>query len=1108
MSRGKRSPFSGVRRKSQRRLFLGVEKLEDRSLLALLGQELFPADNAWNQNIASAPVASNSAAIINNILTNYGDGRLHPDFGQDSNTSGDLYGIPYNVVHGNSTAKTTVVIDAYADESDLTPVPIPTNVVIEGDFQNGPKVGVDNRGDSHLIIFDVDNNVAYEFYRASRPSENADGKWHADQETVWDMKTNTQRTIGYTSVDAAGLSVLAGLVRPDEGLPVSQGGQGVIDHAIRFTLQNSVILDQFIYPASHTANPGNTNATILPPMGVRFRLKSNVDISQLNPQAKIIAQAMKDYGMIVADNGSNFFFSGASASVNASNQQWLTWDDNDIQDSTHGLKSLHFSNFEVVDLTPQVTDLSVHTGSAGTSVTVIGQNFSGAAGHLQVLFGNTPATSITIVDDSHVLATAPAGSGTIDVRVQSGITTPANPDNIKNTIFGYGISATLAADRFTYGGATSGAAAGNVTSAKANGAYTAGTTVDVTVDFSAAVTVTGTPQLQLETGTVDRFAAYVSGSGTSTLTFRYTVQAGDSSSDLDYVGTGALGLNGGTIKDAGGVDATLTLATPGLSGSLGANKNLVIDTTASTISGVATSNLTATGVSIAWMTNEATSTQVEYGTTTAYGSSSALNSALVNSHSVALTGLTAGTAYHYRVRSRDAAGNLSVSGDFTFTTPVLSTGLVAAYSFNEGSGTTVRDVSGNNNLGTIQGATWVAGKYNNALSFNGTSSRVDIVDSATLHLTTGMTLEAWVKPATSGNTWQNVVYKGNDNYYLMAKSPTAGRPAGGGTIGGVKNTVSGTSVLPVGVWSHLAATYDGASLRLYVNGVQVASVAKTGNIKTSGNLLQIGGNTIFGQYFKGVIDEVKVYNRALSKAQIQADMNAAGDITSPALSGITPSNVTASSATISWTSSEAADTQVDYGKTTAYGSKSPLVSTLSTSHSVNLTGLTANTTYHYRVRSRDANGNLNVSGDFAFTTLASLVASAPFHGTASPNPATITEIQPLLAAALTRWQIAGANISALGQVELRLEDLPGNMLGQAAGRTITLHPNAAGWGWFVDQTPANDSEFTTPGDQGEQEHMDVLTVLLHELGHLLGLEHDKQGVMASSLSAGTRQGPI
>jgi hypothetical protein len=415
-------------------------------MLSMLGTALFPADNPWNQRIDQAPVAANSAAILGNI----GTGSLHPDFGQDYHNSSSLYGIPYNIVRGNSTSKTHVVIDAYPDESDLRDVPLPNNVVLEGDLQNGPLVGVDNRGDSHLIVWDADANVAYEFYRASRPSENSDGKWHADGEAVWDLSKNTFRTLGWTSCDAAGLPILPGLVRPDEGLPVSQGGQGVINHAIRFTLQNSKILNQFIYPASHVANAGNNNPSIQPPMGARFRLKAGVDISTLNPQSRVIAQAMKNYGLIVADNGSNFYFTGASQSVDISNNSWLTWNDNDIQDSTHGLKSLKFDQFEVVDLTPRVNSLSVSSASSGSTLTITGQNFSGAAGHLQVLFGSTPASSITYIDDAHVSAVIPAGSGTVDVRVQSGVSDPNDSQNIKSPIFGYGISATSSADRFTF----------------------------------------------------------------------------------------------------------------------------------------------------------------------------------------------------------------------------------------------------------------------------------------------------------------------------------------------------------------------------------------------------------------------------------------------------------------------------------------------------------------------------------------------------------------------------------------------------------------------------------------------------------------------------------
>ncbi|MDB5349876.1 MAG: hypothetical protein JWN86_1123, partial [Planctomycetota bacterium] len=465
----------------------GLMELEDRRVMSLLGQSLFPSDNPWNQKITAAPVASNSGAILNNITSIYGNGALHPDFGQDARSSGDLYGIPYNIVHGNTQAKVSVVVDGYPSESDLKAVPIPAGAVIEGDYQNGPKAGLGNRGDSHLIVWDVDNNVAYELFQASRPSENSDGKWHAAQETVWDMKTNTFRTLGFTSADASGHSLLVGLIRPDEALPVSQGGQGVINHAIRFTLKNNLILNKYIYPASHIAN-SNTNAAVDPPMGSRFRLKASVDISSLSPQSKIIAQAMKDYGLILADNGSNFYISGASYSVDANNNFVATWNDNDIQSSTTGLKSLNFNDFEVVNLTPVVTGLSASSGAASNTITVIGQNFSGAAGQLQVLFGSNSATNVKVLDDSHVSVVVPAGSGTVDVRVKSGVTVSGAGANINGSTFGYGTSVVNTSDRFTYGGSAGDTTAPTVTAiAPAGGATGVSTGVSPTATFSEAV---------------------------------------------------------------------------------------------------------------------------------------------------------------------------------------------------------------------------------------------------------------------------------------------------------------------------------------------------------------------------------------------------------------------------------------------------------------------------------------------------------------------------------------------------------------------------------------------------------------------------------------------
>src|SRR3954467_8789657 len=142
---------------------LRLEALEDRTVPTLLGNQLFPADNPWNQKITNAPTAANSGAVMNYLTSRYGDDLLHPDFSQDAHTHDPLYGIPYNVVHGNSTPKTAFVIDSYAGESDVTPAPLPANPVLEGDFRDGPQAGKDNRGDSHLLVYDVDNNVAYEF---------------------------------------------------------------------------------------------------------------------------------------------------------------------------------------------------------------------------------------------------------------------------------------------------------------------------------------------------------------------------------------------------------------------------------------------------------------------------------------------------------------------------------------------------------------------------------------------------------------------------------------------------------------------------------------------------------------------------------------------------------------------------------------------------------------------------------------------------------------------------------------------------------------------------------------------------------------------------------
>src|SRR5262245_32466796 len=198
------------------------------------------------------------------------------------------------------------------------------------------------------------------------------------------------------------------------------------------------------------------------------------------------------------------------------------------------------------------------------------------------------------------------------------------------------------------------------------------------------------------------------------------------------------------------------------------------------------------------------------------------------------------------------------------------TGLVAAYGFEEGAGAVVADASGHGNSGSIDGATWTAGRYGRALEFYG-SATVTIPDSASLDLRLAMTLEAWVYPTTTEPAWKDIVFKSVDMYYLEGSSPNAA-PATGGTF--ASGPLHGPGALPVNTWSHLAATYDGATLRLYVDGVEVARRAQTGKIKSSSRELTIGGDAHFGQYWTGRIDEVRIYDRALSASEIQGDRSA------------------------------------------------------------------------------------------------------------------------------------------------------------------------------------------------------------------------------------------
>ncbi len=269
---------------------------------------------------------ANSAAIINFIGPS---DPVHPDFGSGE-YNGSSIGIPYIVVDSQQ-APVAINFTAYGDESDPGPMPVPADAPIEG----YPNPG---NGDRHVLVLDSSTCWLYELY-SSYPQ--TDGSWNVGSAAVWDLLADEQRPLTWTSADAAGLSIFAGLARYDEV------ASGEINHALRFTLQNSRAA--FVPPASHwAATSTNANAA---PMGMRLRLKASFDISQFSAANQVILKALQQYGMIMADNGSNMYISGAP-------------DDRWNNDDLHNLDQVTASDFEVVEMNPIYTQSNLPTGAA------------------------------------------------------------------------------------------------------------------------------------------------------------------------------------------------------------------------------------------------------------------------------------------------------------------------------------------------------------------------------------------------------------------------------------------------------------------------------------------------------------------------------------------------------------------------------------------------------------------------------------------------------------------------------------------------------------------------------------------------------------------------
>jgi len=293
-------------RRVRRRLHLAVATASGPSIA---GCPVFPANNVWNARVDLLPVDAHSAAYIASIGPGTG---LHPDFGSGTWDGGPI-GIPYAVVPG-SQPPVNVSFD-YDDESDPGPYPVPPDPPIEG----GPQ----SDGDRHVLLVDSGHCILYELY-AAYPQP--DGSWHAGSGAVFDLRANALRPATWTSADAAGLPILPGLVRYDEV------AAGTIRHALRFTVAHT--RDEFVWPARHQAS--NSANAAYPPMGQRFRLKAGFDVSGFPKNVQVILVALKFYGMFVADNGSNWYISGAP------DERWNN-------DELHVLNQVHGSDFEAVD---------------------------------------------------------------------------------------------------------------------------------------------------------------------------------------------------------------------------------------------------------------------------------------------------------------------------------------------------------------------------------------------------------------------------------------------------------------------------------------------------------------------------------------------------------------------------------------------------------------------------------------------------------------------------------------------------------------------------------------------------------------------------------------
>lgn len=581
-------------------------------------------------------------------------------------------------------------------------------------------------------------------------------------------------------------------------------------------------------------------------------------------------------GLTVTPSSISFTSAGATQQLTAT----ATYADGTAQNVTSNTVTAYSSSAAAV-ATVSATGVVSAVANGTATITASHGGFS-ATSAVTVNIPPVTQTGLTVTPSSFTLTTAGATQPlTVTATYSNGST--------QNVTAGAGFASSNAAvATVTTSGLVAAVANGAATITASYGGFSAAAAATVAIPTQTGLTVTPSSVTLSSTGATQQLTVMATFSNGTSQNVTSNPGAAYSSSNPGAATVGATGL----VTAAANGTATITASYGGFSNTSSVTVSLPTQTGLTLAPSSAT--LTALGATQALIATATFSNGTTQNVTTNPGTTYSSNNTAIAT--VSATGLVTAVAAGSATIT-GSHGGFSATSSITVNLAPPPSGLVSAYGFNEGSGTAINDASQNANNGTISGATWTtAGRYGGALSFDGINDTVTINSSPSLDLTNRMTIEAWIYRQT-GNNWRTILMKERPGgmAYALYGHTDANRPAAAINTGADVN-LYGTAQVPLNTWTHLAATYNGATLRLYVNGTQAATRALTGLIPTSISPLRIGGNAIWGEYFAGRIDEVRIYNRELTAAEIQADMNT--PVSSAPQNGltVTPTSITFTSA--------------------------------------------------------------------------------------------------------------------------------------------------------------------------------------------------------------------